>query len=301
MDPAPWEKWSRSRRMTTAQFDPSTIPSQPDPSLRFRRKVSVRETWRELRRSKELIIALTERDFRAQYKQEFVGVTWAVITPIVFMVVFTVFFKKIGNVNTGDIPYPLFSYLGLLPWTFFSSSLDSSDSALINNISLLNKVYCPREIFVFSTIAGMAITTVIQTGMLIVLFVFYRFMPAPTSYYAPLLILILVMFTTGTGLVAASVTVYVRDLRRIIPMLLQVGLFATPVGYPLTKLPESSWMWVSAVNPLVPVIDGLRRCILDGVAPQWNITIVGGVMSLIWLVVGYYTFKKLETGIADVA
>lgn len=276
-------------------------PDGPPPELRFRRRVGLRPALRDLWRARELIRSLTERQLRARYKQAALGLAWAVITPLVYMVVFTLFFSRVADVDTGGAPYALFSYIALLPWTFFSTGVSTAALSLVSNMSLLNKVSCPREVFPFSSVAGAGVDTAIATLVLGVLFVTTGYAPRATSYWVPALVLIGVVFTTAVSLVMAVLTVYLRDLRHVLPILLQVGLFATPVAYGIEVVPADLRGLYSALNPIAPVIDGLRRSVLGGHAPRTGLVLIGGVSAAVQLIVAYRLFKRLETGIADVA
>jgi ABC-2 type transport system permease protein/lipopolysaccharide transport system permease protein len=191
--------------------------------------------------------------------------------------------------------------MGLLPWGFFSNNLDSGVSALIGNMTLLNKVHCPREVFPISSVAAVGITSLIQTAMLLVFFVYYQFMPKATSIYAIPLVLMLIVLTTGLTILISILVVYLRDIRRVEPLITQFGLFLTPVGYPLTKFKHYLWAPMSFINPMVPIIDGIRRSVLEGLPPRWNLVGIGMISTCIYFFGGYILFKKIEAGIADVA
>lgn len=273
----------------------------PPPELRFRRRVRPLTAMRELWRARELVRSLAERDLRARYKQAILGFAWAVINPLVLMVVFTIVFTRVAKVDTGDIPYPLFSYLGLLPWTFFMTSVSQGATSLVSNVNLLNKVYCPREVFPIATVIVAAIDMLVSTGVLVVLFGVHTFMPHPTSVYVPLLLAIQLAFTLGVTLVLSAIVVYLRDVRHALPILLQMGLFATPVAYGLNVVPEQWRVAYVVANPLGAVIDGYRRSVLEGSPPDATLTAAAGASAFVVLAIGYIWFKKLETGIADVA
>jgi ABC-2 type transport system permease protein/lipopolysaccharide transport system permease protein len=249
------------------------------------------------------MLSLAERDLRTRYKQAGLGVAWAVLTPLLLMLAFTFVFTKFTTVNTHGAPYPLFSYLGLLPWTFFASALSLGSVALTNNVSLLNKVYCPREVFPLSQVIIAAFDAVIASLLLLVLFPLLGYAPTAEVYYVPLLLLVLIAFVVGVTLATSITLVYMRDLRFAVPLILQFGIFVTPVAYNADVVAGTPTKMIiySALNPLVPVIDGLRRCCLYGLAPQWWPLFAGACTSIVLLVAGYWIFKRLETGIADVA
>lgn len=276
-------------------------PTGPPPELRFRRRLVVGRSLRDVARSWELIRVLAERDLRARYKQAMLGIAWAVLTPLLLTLVFTVFFSRVAKVNTGGVPYPLFTYLGLLPWTFFSGSLSQGGLCLLNNVSLLNKVYCPREVFPIASVVVASVDMAVALPTLGVLLAIEAYAPKWTSVWVPVLLLVQVAFTLAVTMVTSVIVVYLRDVRHILPIVLQLGLFATPVAYGIQVVPRSLWWLYSALNPLAPVIDGYRRTVLLGQAPRLSLLAIGAASSAVWLFGGYLLFKRLETGIADVA
>jgi ABC-2 type transport system permease protein/lipopolysaccharide transport system permease protein len=273
----------------------------PPPGLRFKRRLSLFGSISELWGAKELVRTLTEREFRVRYKQAYLGFAWAIITPVVMMIVFSLIFGRVARVDTGGVPYPLFSYLGLLPWTLFSNSISNGGLSLFNNNILLNKVYCPREVFPIASVLVACGDTLIATTVLVVMFAFYRFVPTATVAWAPLLLPIQLAFTIGITLVLSAIVVYLRDMRHALPIILQLGLLATPVAYGMDIYPKALQPWISVINPLAPVIDGYRRTILYGQPPDWSLVLPGAISAFLILGVGYVIFKRLETGIADVA
>lgn len=285
----------------TATTVRAVLPDQPPRELLFRHNVDIRRALRELWQNRSLLRTLAERDFRVRYKQAVLGVAWSVIAPLVFMLVFTLVFTRIVKVHHGAGPYPLFAYLGLLPWTFFATSLNMGGLSLVTNVPLLNKVWCPREVFPLATMLVAAIDTAISCAVLGLLFLLYGTGPALTSLWVPLYVVVQLCFTIGVVLAAAAVIVYLRDVRYAVPVLLQVGLFATPVAWPLASVPGNLRHLYVLLNPLAAVIDGYRRTVLGGLAPDWSLLAVAGVSSVAVLAGGYRLFKRLEVGIADVA
>jgi ABC-2 type transport system permease protein/lipopolysaccharide transport system permease protein len=278
-------------------------PSEPRREIWFHRRINFISALRELWTFRELVVTLAERDLRVRYKQAVLGVAWAVITPLVMMVAFSLVINRFAKVNTGGTPYAVFSYMGLLPWTFFSSSLSNGGLSLVSNSELLNKLYCPREVFPIAAIADSAVDAVIATCMLALLFPLTGATPKVEAYYVPLLLIVMVMFTLGVTLAVSAIVVYARDLRLVLPLAIQIGLFVTPVVYGTSSISHSKLFLVgfSALNPLVPVIDGLRGCVLKGLAPEWISLGVGAGAALIYLLGGFMLFKRLETGMADIA
>jgi ABC-type polysaccharide/polyol phosphate export permease len=277
------------------------LADAPPSELRFRYRLRLWRSIRELWRSRELVRTLAERELRARYKQAVLGFAWAILTPVALMLVFTVFFHRVASVDTGPAPYMLFAYLGLLPWTFFSTSMNQGGQSLIQNISLLNKVYCPREVFPLASVGVAATDTAVALLPLGILFVTLGFAPKATSVWVPVLLAIQVAFTVGLTLIISAVVTYLRDLRHALPVFLQLGLFATPVAYGIDVVPPAYRVLYAALNPLAPVIDGYRRTVLYGLPPNWHLVLPGAITAVSVLIVGYLVFKRLEKGFADVA
>lgn len=280
---------------------PDAIPLEPPEELRFRRKLHPVEAMRELWRARELLGTLAERDLRVRYKQAYLGAAWALITPVTLMVVFTVVFQRVAKIDTQGVPYPLFSYLGLLPWGFFSSSLSSGSSSLVSNNSLLNKVYCPREVFPLYNIVVAGVDTAVASLVLLLLFPIFGFAPKLTSFWVPLLFMVQLAFTIGVTLTFSALLVYLRDLRQVIPFFLQLGLFASPIAYGMNFIPSKYRLLYAFLDPLGPVIDGYRRAVLYGQSPNWRLLIPAACSAAAILAAGYAVFKRLETHFADVA
>lgn len=279
------------------------LPDEPRPELMFRRRVALLEALRELVAFHGIVGTLAERDLRARYKQAVLGAAWALLTPLMLMLVFSLVFTKFAKVDSGGVPYPLFSYLGLIPWTFFSSAVSSGGNSLITNVPLLNKVYCPREVFPIAALAVAAVDAFLSVIVLVGIFAVEGYAPHVQTLYAPILLLVALEFTLAITLAVSALLIYVRDLRHALPLFLQLGLFATPVAYGLSAIAHSRThvLIFSALNPLAPVIDGLRRTVLHGQSPDWTALGVGAGTASLLLVGGYVLFKRLETGMADIA
>jgi ABC-2 type transport system permease protein/lipopolysaccharide transport system permease protein len=279
----------------------TTIPDAPPPEIRYRRRISIIESVRELWHARDFMWALFERSLRARYKQAFLGFAWAIIPPLIFMVVLTVLVQHAVKIPTGGVPYPLFSYVALVPWTFFSSAVSAGAVSILTSLDVLNKMYVPREAFPISTIMSNSVDALISLVGLAILFVIYEFAPKATSVWVPFLVAVQLAFTLGVVLILSSVVVYVRDLRYALPVIVQVGFFATPVLYGMDRIPESLQLAYSLINPLAPVIDGYRQAVVLGQQPNWALVVPAAAMSLIYLAGGFRLFKRLETGFSDIA
>jgi ABC-2 type transport system permease protein/lipopolysaccharide transport system permease protein len=276
------------------------LPDVPPPELRYRRGLKFGTSLRALRESLHIVVNLGKRELRVRYSQAVLGFAWALVTPLVLMVVFSVFIQKVTKIDTHGIAYPVFSYTGLLAWTFFSSAVSSAGGILVSN-PLLNKVYAPREVFPLATIGTSGVDALAASMALVLLFVIYGDYPQPTTVWVPVLLVVLLAFTVGVALTFSALTVYLRDLRHALPLMLQVGLFVTPVVYGLSAIPPEYREVYVFLNPVAMVIDGLRETVLYGNAPNFTYLALSATSSTIALVCGYSLFKQLETGFADVS
>lgn len=281
----------------------ATPAAQPPHELMFRRRVKLRASLRELVDYRVLTLTLAERDLRARYKQALLGWAWAILTPLMLMFVFTFVFTKFAHVDSGGVPYPLFAYVGLVPWTFFNNAVSGGGTSLISNTPLLNKMYCPREVFPIAAMGVAAVDAALSVVVLVLVFVVEGYAPHIETLYAPLFLLVELAYTLGISLAVSALLIYLRDLRHALPLLLQIALYATPVAYGLSTIAKSrAFLLVySALNPLAPVIDGLRRTILHGQQPDWTAFGVASASSGLVLVLAFILFKRLETGMADLA
>jgi ABC-type polysaccharide/polyol phosphate export permease len=280
---------------------PRPVADEPPAELRFKRSLTPLKSLREFWHARELLWALTEREFQARYAQTLLGIGWALVTPILLMLVFILFVNRVLEVDTHGVPYSLFVYLGLLPWTFFSSAVSRGGQILVFESSVLNKVRCPREVFPASAITVALYDFALSVFVLGVLFIVTGYEPRTTAIWAPLFLVMQIAFSAGVALGLSVIVVFVRDIAQAIPLLLQLGLFATPVAYDISAIPEKWQPVYAALNPLVGVIEGYRDTILYGLQPPWRLVVPSAIGALVYLVGGYLIFKKLEAGIADVA
>ena len=279
----------------------SAIPDSPPEELRFRRRISIVESMRELWNAREFVVALFERQLRARYKQAFLGFAWAIIPPLVFMVVLSVFVQHAVDIPTSGIPYPLFTYVALVPWTFFVGALSSGATSIVGSLDVMNKMYVPREVFPISSILSSGVDALISLVGLGILFLVYSFAPSLTSVWVPPLFAIQMMFTLGVVFMFSSLVVYIRDLRYALSLIIQVGLFVTPILYSIDRIPASLRLAYCLINPLAPVIDGYRRAVLLGQSPEWGLVLPAAAMSAAYLYLGFRLFKRLEAGFSDIA
>lgn len=262
---------------------------------------SEKNYWIDLWRYRELFYILSWRDIKVRYKQTTIGVLWAIIRPLLTMVIFTFVFGKVARMeNSSVVPYALIVFAGLLPWQFFSNSLTESSNSLIGNERLITKVYFPRMIIPASSVITSFIDFLISFAILLVLFVVYQYMPPGRIFFMPLFWIMAFMASFGPGLWLTAMNVKYRDFRYIIPFIVQFGLFISPVGYTSAQIPEK-YHWLYALNPMTGVIDGFRWCIVtDAPNPMlhYPFYISLGVI-VFFLALAVYQFRKMEKNFAD--
>ena len=281
--------------------DDEAILDEPPDELRYRRPLRLLASARDLWRSRELLATLTEREVRARYKSATLGAAWAVANPLLLMVVFAVFFNRVVEVDTGGVPYALFTYVALIPWTFFSQSVAFGGPLLVAERDLIARVAFPRESLSLSALGVAGFHAAMSLPALAFGFLVTGTGPTLTSYWVPVLVLIQGAWIAGVVLGLSATLVYWQDLRQTIPPLLQIGLFATPVAYGVEGVPPDLLYPYTVLNPLVGVIDGYRRAVLMGEAPQADLLALSAIGAAVALVGGYALFKRLEGGFADVA
>jgi lipopolysaccharide transport system permease protein len=248
---------------------------------------------------RELLYFLAWRDVKVRYKQTALGVAWVVLQPLLTMVVFSVIFGRLMNVPTGGIPYPIFSYVALLPWNFFAGSLTRSGNSLVADANLLSKVFFPRLILpaaaVLSMLVDFAISFVILVGMLI----FYRIPLGPAALTLPLFLALAFLTALGSGLWLSAINVKYRDIAYVIPFLIQTWFFLTPVAYPITLIPEP-WRFLWSLNPMTGVVEGFRWALLGQQAVPGIFIFLSSSIVLIVFVGGLFYFRRMESEFADV-
>jgi len=254
---------------------------------------------RELWMYRELLYFFTWRDLKVRYKQTLIGAAWAILQPFITMVVFTVFFGKLAQVPSDGVPYPIFVYVGLLFWQFFSGALADTSNVLIGNQSIITKVYFPRLILPISGVITKFVDFLIASIILVGLMIYYGFMPHLEGLWLiPLLLIITFMASVGVGLFLAAVNVKYRDVRYALPFFIQMLLFVTPVIYPASIAGKYSWLL--AFNPMTGVIQSARAALLGTTVLNWPLLGISFGACLIILIIGTVYFKKIERYFADI-
>lgn len=257
--------------------------------------------WKDIWRFRELFYILSWRDIKVRYKQTTLGVLWAIIRPLLTMIIFTYVFSRLAHMKVeGNAPYAIMVFAGLLPWQFFSNALSESSGSLVDNQNLITKVYFPRLIIPASSVITSSIDFLISFAILLVLFIVYGYMPPVKIFFVPLFGIMAFAASFGPGLYLTALNVKFRDFRYIIPFIVQFGLYVSPVGFSSSIVPDK-WRWAYALNPMVGVIDGFRWCIVKNAPnPMLHLPFyisITVIIFFIWLSV--YRFRRMEKNFAD--
>ena len=248
---------------------------------------------------RELLISWTIRTLRARYQQSIMGILWAVIQPAATVLVLTFIFTLFIHVDTRGLPYVVFSFTAMIPWTLFTSSITDMVDSLVININLVNKIYFPREILPIAALMARVIDFGIALILLIIIMIFYR-LPffSINLLFFPLVFMIQITLTIGIGLVGAALNVFFRDIKHIFVLILQLWLYATPIIYPVSLVPERLRNFYF-LNPLAGIIESYREILLYGNPPVVYL-LVSALMAIVFLIIGYWLFKRLEYQYADI-
>jgi len=256
--------------------------------------------WRDFWRHRELLMHLVWRDILVRYKQTVVGASWVIIRPLLTMIVFTVVFGRLAGLPSNGLPYSLVVFSGMLPWFFFSSALSEISNSLIGNAHLLSKIYFPRLIIPVSTLLVALVDYLVSCLLIIGVMAWNNFIPDWRILTLPLFTLFAMVTAFGLGLWAAALNVRYRDFRHIIPFVLQIGVYVSPVGYSSEIIPER-WRLLYSVNPMVGVIDGFRWALLGGNDVFfWEGFVLSVALSFAMLFLGVWYFRRTEATFADV-
>jgi len=253
----------------------------------------------ELWEYRELLYFLVWRDVKVRYKQTALGAAWAVIQPFFTMVVFAIFFGRLAKIPSDGIPYPIFAYAALVPWTFFANGLTQSSNSLVGSANLITKVYFPRLTIPIATVLSGVVDFVIAFVVLLGMMGYYGLLPTLNVVWLPLFLLLALATSLGVGLWLSALNVEYRDVRYVVPFLTQFWLFATPIAYPSSLLHEP-WRTIYGLNPMVGVVEGFRWALLGAETVPGPIVAVSSLAALIILVGGAFYFRRMEKTFADV-
>jgi lipopolysaccharide transport system permease protein len=252
----------------------------------------------ELWEYRELLYFFTWRDIKVRYKQTALGAAWAIVQPFLTMVVFSLFFGRLANVPSDGLPYPIFSYAALVPWIFFANGLNQASNSLVASAHLVRKVYFPRLLMPICSVVSGIVDFVLAFTVLLGMMLYYDVIPTLNVFWLPLFLLLALVTSLAVSIWLSAINVQFRDVRYVVPFLTQLWLFATPIAYPSSLLPEP-WRMLYGLNPMVGVVDGFRWALLGSAQRPGAMIIVSTLMALTLLVTGAYYFRRMEKTFAD--
>lgn len=253
---------------------------------------------RDLWEYRELLYFLAVRDVSVRYKQTILGAGWAILQPVLTMIVFSIFFGHLGKIPSDGIPYPVFAYCALLPWQLFASAVTQSGNSLVTSQNLITKVYFPRLVIPIAPVLSALVDFAIAFGVLIVMMLYYGVYPSWTVVTLPLFLGLDILTCLAVGIWLSAMNAMYRDIRYTIPFLVQFWMFVTPVAYPASMVPEQ-WRWIYGLNPLSGVVEGFRWALVGRGEPPWTYLCVSIPVVFILLISGMYYFKRVERSFAD--
>jgi lipopolysaccharide transport system permease protein len=279
----------------------STIPTVVIEPSRGWTSLRLQDVWEY----RELLYFLVWRDVKVRYKQTALGAAWAILQPLLTMVVFTIFFGKLAGVGSDGLPYPIFSYAALLPWTFFAQGLSQSSDSLVSSANLVRKVYFPRLVIPAASVLAGVVDFAIAFVVLIAMMAYYGIWPSAAVAFLPLLLLLAFATALGVGMWLAALNVQYRDVKYVLPFFIQLWLFVTPVIYPAsrvtTKLREIGLpTWIYGLNPMVGVVEGFRWSLLGVGSRPGPVILVSAAVTAFLLLSGAFYFRRMERTFADV-
>ena len=279
-----------------------TTLTTPSDLPRTRREASRGWAWprfRELWEFRELLFFFAWRDIKVRYKQTVMGALWAIIQPFFTMVIFSLFFGRLAKIPSDGLPYPVFSYAALVPWTFFATALNQASNSLVINANMVKKIYFPRLSLPIATILASVVDFVLAFIVLLGMMFFYGLVPTINVLWLPFFLLLALVTSLGVSLWLSAMNVQFRDVHYTIPFLTQAWLFVTPIAYPSSLLPEP-WRTLYGLNPMAGVVEGFRWALLGTDTAPGPMTVVSAVVALILLISGAFYFRRMEQGFADV-
>ncbi len=253
----------------------------------------------ELKHYRDLFYFLVARDIKVKYKQTVLGGLWAIIQPFFAMVVFTLFFGKLAKMPSDGIPYPVFNYSAMVAWTYFSNAVSGSGNSLVGNANLISKVYFPRLIIPLTPVLAGLLDFFIAFLVLLGMMVYFKIVPTILIFVVPLLVLLMMLTASGVGMILAALSAKYRDIKFTIPFLVQLWMFASPIVYPTSIVPEKYRIFY-ALNPMVGIIEGFRSALLGTVAFPTHVLLVSTTVSIVLFIAGALYFRQTERYFADI-
>lgn len=280
-------------------FQPASfrLPDSPLVTIEARKSwvaLNLKEVWAY----RELLFFLTWRDVKVRYKQTLLGAAWAILQPLFTMLIFSLFFGRLAGIKSDNVPYPLFAFAGLLPWTFFSNAVTNSGNSLVASAHLITKVYFPRIIVPAAAVCAGLVDLLLGFAVLGGLMIYYGVGLSASMLLLPALVLLVTLFALGVGMLLSALNVQYRDVRHALPFAIQLWMFASPIIYPASFLPER-WRPLLALNPLTGIIESFRAAIF-GQPLKWSALAISATLTCVLLVCSAYAFRRIEKRFADI-
>jgi lipopolysaccharide transport system permease protein len=254
---------------------------------------------RDLWQYRELLYFLTWRDVKVRYKQTLLGAAWAILQPLLTMLIFTLLFGRLAGIKSEGLPYPIFAYGGLLIWTFFANSVTNSGNSLVGSANLITKIYFPRMIIPAAAVGAGLVDLLLAFAVQIALMVYYKVHVTWALTMIPLLVLLATMLALGVGMWLSALNVKYRDIRYAIPFLIQLWMFGSPIIYPLSMVP-AKWQWLLMLNPLTGIIENFRVALFGNQGFQWKSLGASAIITVIVLIYSAFSFRRMERDFADI-
>lgn len=286
--------------VSSEKLPPSSIPKSPDEPLFVIEartsggSLNLRDWWTY----RELLYFLIWRDVKIRYKQTLLGASWAILQPLITMLIFTVIFGRLAKIDSNGIPYPVFAYAALVPWTFFANAITTSGNSIVGNSHLITKVYFPRRIIPVAAVCAGLVDLAVAFPMLFALMAYYDTGLSANIAMLPLLVLLTTLLAIAVGTWLSAINVKYRDVKFTIPFLVQVWMYLSPVAYPSSVVPPR-WRLLYSLNPLVGILDGYRAA-LFGRAFDWRAIMISAILTLVFLLFALNQFGKMEKRFADI-
>lgn len=254
--------------------------------------------FKELKAYRDLFYFLVWRDIKVLYAQTIMGFSWALINPLIQIVIFSVIFGRVANIPTDGIPYVLFSTVAVVPWTYMAESMSASSQSLVLGQNMLGKVYFPRVIFPLTSVLAKMVDFSISLILIVAVMVYFRILPTWNLVYFPFLVVLMMIIPAGVGLWLSALAIRYRDVKFAMPFVIRMLIYSAPILYPISAIPEQ-WQFFYALNPIVAVVEGYRACLL-GTPMQWDVILPGSVVAVLVLVFGAMYFRRMERVFVDV-
>jgi lipopolysaccharide transport system permease protein len=282
------------KRSPALVYEPSSEPLATIEASGSFSALNLRELWAY----RELLYFLIWRDVKIRYKQTALGAAWAIIQPVVTMIIFTVIFSRVAGIRSEGVPYPLYAFAALLPWTFFSNAVTNSGNSLVGSAHLITKVYFPRLLIPAAAVGAGLVDFAVAFVMVIPLMIYYRVNLTTTVFLLPLAIILMLLLALGMGLWLSALNVKYRDVRFAVPFLMQIWMFVSPIAYPSSVVP-AKWQVLYSLNPIGGIVDGFRSGLL-GLPVRWGSLAISAAITVALLLYGSFMFRRMEKTFADV-